>query len=156
MSEYFPTEAARGLWEERRALVLGHLRGVLSSLEAEGLERRDIHGWALWARLKGWTVDVTTTVPFSESDRLAVLERAMKVTEFGPGRPALWPSEIRFLPGSAVLAPEGWAALEAAAGHLRRTLREGPPQRAEARGWAPRRSPSRRAMALRAGYAKAG
>ncbi|WP_146201959.1 hypothetical protein [Teichococcus aestuarii] len=159
MSEYFPTEAVRGLWEERRAVVLEHLRAAIAPLAAEGLETRDIHGWALWARLKSWTVDITTSVPFSESDHLAMLERAMKVTEFGPGRPVVREGKIRFLPGSATLAPEGRAALEAAAAALLRFLREGPPQRLDARGRPARRAPrnpTRRAMELRAGYAKAG
>ncbi|MFC7607611.1 hypothetical protein [Teichococcus aestuarii] len=100
MSEYFPTEAVRGLWEERRAVVLGHLRAAIAPLAAEGLETRDIHGWALWARLKSWTVDITTSVPFSESDHLAMLERAMKVTEFGPGRPVVREGKIASCPAA--------------------------------------------------------
>ncbi|PHK93160.1 hypothetical protein CR162_20020 [Pseudoroseomonas rhizosphaerae] len=159
MSEYFPDEAARGLWEERRAVVLGHLRDASAPLAAEGLETRDIHGWALWCRLKGWTVDITTSVPFSESEHLAMLERAMRVTEFGPGRPVVKEWRVRFLPGRAVLAPEGRDALEKATEALLRFLREGPPPRLDARGRParrPLRNPTRRAMALRAGYAKAG
>lgn len=159
MSEYFPTEAVRGLWEERRAVVLGHLRGAVARLAAEGLETRDIHGWALWCRLKSWTVDITTSVPFSESEHLAMLERAMKVTEFGPGQPAVKEWRVRFLPGSAALAPEGRDVLEKATEALLRFLREGAPQRLDARGRPARhrpRKPTRRAMELRAGYARAG
>lgn len=158
MSEYFPSEQKRVLWYERRAVVLAKLEAAVEPLRAEGLELRRINGWALWAKLRFWTVDVTTSFAYSGADTLSLTARTMKVTEFGPSRPSVQETAIAFVPETAELTPAGEAALAKAGEALVTALKEGAPSQLADRGRLPRRqarNPTAKAMRLRASYAKA-
>ncbi|MBO1073277.1 hypothetical protein [Roseomonas marmotae] len=158
MSEYFPTEDVRTLWYDRRALVLGKLREATAPLRAEGLESREGNGWQLWSQLGRWAVDTTTGVPYSSADTLLVLEREMRVTGFGPGKPAFREIRVEFEPGRAVLTEAGRNAVAEASDNLLRFLREGPEVRMGTNGRPVKRQPRRptkNALAARASYAKA-
>ncbi|MFC7553295.1 hypothetical protein ACFQU7_15160 [Pseudoroseomonas wenyumeiae] len=98
MSEYFPSEDLRALWYERRAVVLQALRDAAATLQPAGLEMRETQGWALWAKLGSWTVDVSTGMPFSTSNTLLLLQRVMRVNGFGPGKPSFQETRVDFAP----------------------------------------------------------
>ncbi|MBI0434384.1 hypothetical protein [Roseomonas sp. KE0001] len=150
MSEYFPDLASRALWYARRATFLDLLQQALDPLPDEGLERTVIRDWALWARLGRQTADVTTSVPYSGSEVLAVLMRLGRETGFGPGQPILAEARLRYRPGEAELTAEGRATAEALAARLAAHLSgaASPPGRT-GRGRRVRQ-PSRRSLALRA------
>lgn len=156
MSEYFPSEDLRALWYERRAVVLQALREAAAPLP--GLEMRETQGWALWAKLGPWTVDVSTGMPFSTANTLLLLQRVMRVNGFGPGKPSFQETRVDFAPGTATLTEAGQAALAQAAELLLRLLREGPAVKLTAQGRPAKRkprSPTRNTLAARATYAKA-
>jgi len=156
MSEYFPSEDLRALWYERRAVVLRALREAAAPLD--GVEMRETQGWALWARLGSWTVDVSTGMPFSTSDTLLLLQRVMRVNGFGPGKPSFQETRVDFAPGTATPTEAGQAALAGAAEQLLRLLREGPVVKLTPQGRPAKRkprSPTRNTLAARATYAKA-
>lgn len=156
MSEYFPSEDLRALWYERRAVVLQALREAVAPLA--GVEMRETQGWALWAKLGPWTVDVSTGMPFSTSDTLLLLQRVMRVNGFGPGKPSFQEARVDFAPGTATLTEAGQATLAQAAEQLLRLLREGPAVKLTAQGRPAKRkprSPTRNTLAARATYAKA-
>jgi hypothetical protein len=158
MSEYFPSEDVRVLWYARRAVVLKALQAATAPLLASGLELRETQGWALWAKLGQWSVDVSTGMPFSTADTLLVLQRTMRVNGFGPGKPSFAEMRLDFAPGTATLTTAGEAALAEAADHLLRMLREGPAVKLAANGRPAKRkprSPNRNTLAARATYAKA-
>jgi hypothetical protein len=158
MSEYFPSEDLRALWYERRAVVLRTLREAAATLLPAGLEMRETQGWALWAKLGPWTVDVSTGMPFSTADTLLLLQRVMRVNGFGPGKPSFQETRVDFAPGTATLTEAGQAALAQAAEQLLRLLREGPAVKLTAQGRPAKRkprSPTRNTLAARATYAKA-
>jgi outer membrane protein OmpA-like peptidoglycan-associated protein len=158
MSEYFPSEDVRALWYERRAVVLRALQAALAPLQSLGLEMRETQGWALWAKLGSWSVDVSTGMPFSTANTLLVLQRVMRVNGFGPGKPSFQETRVDFAPDSATLTDAGQAALAEAAEQLLRMLREGPAVKLNAQGRPAKRkprSPTRNSLAARATYAKA-
>lgn len=158
MSEYFPSEDVRVLWYDRRSVVLKALEDTIAPLRPAGLELRQTQGWAMWAKLGQWSVDVSTGMPFTTSDTLLLLQRTMRVNGFGPGKPNFQEMHVEFMPGTATLTPAGEAVLAEAAEHLLRMLREGPAVKPAANGRPAKRkprSPTRNTLAARATYAKA-
>lgn len=150
MSEYFPDLASRALWYARRATFLDLLQQALDRLPEDGLQRSVIRDWALWARLGRQTADVTTSVPYSGSEVLAVLVRLGRETGFGPGQLTLAEARLHYQPGEAVLTAEGKATAEALAARLAAHLTgSASPSGRMGRGRRVRQ-PSRRSLALRA------
>jgi hypothetical protein len=158
MSEYFPSQESRALWYDRRAVVLEMLQDALAPLLAEGLETRETKGWALWAKLDRWAVDVSTGMPYASSNTMLVLERVMRANGFSPGKPMLREVRVDFAPDSSRLTEAGEAAMAEVTECLIRFLREGPVVKLGADGKPAKRKPrgpTKAALAARATYAKA-